>query len=94
MIDAYFRKEDIVLQSSIDLGSMEAIKELVKLGLGIYPFCVDLPQRTGRRLAGDASARATQAPSSVGVLHWRGWRLSLAEETFIGLCEQVAERFG
>ena len=27
-----------------------------------------------------------------GVLHWRGRRLSLAEETFVGLCESVAER--
>ena len=35
MIEAYFREERIVLESLIDLGNMEAIKELVKLGLGI-----------------------------------------------------------
>ena len=29
-----------------------------------------------------------------GVLHWGGRRLSLAEGTFIGLCEEVAEKFG
>jgi hypothetical protein len=27
-----------------------------------------------------------------GVLHWKGRRLSLAEETFIGLCVSVSER--
>src|SRR5262249_22520658 len=35
MIESYFRDEKIVLESSIDLGNIEAIKELVKLGLGI-----------------------------------------------------------
>jgi DNA-binding transcriptional LysR family regulator len=95
MIEAYFREEDIVLQSSIDLGSMEAIKELVKLGLGIsilapWTCRKELDERSlvtlplGRR----------KLRRRWGVLHWRGKRLSLAEETFIGLCEQVAERFG
>ena len=35
MIETYFRKEQIVLHSLLDLGNMEAIKELVKLG----PWC-------------------------------------------------------
>jgi len=35
MIDAYFGREAVVLPTSIELGNMEAIKELVKLGLGI-----------------------------------------------------------
>ncbi len=95
MIEAYFSEEDIVLQSSIDLGSMEAIKELVKLGLGIsilssWTCRKELDERSlvtlplGRR----------KLRRRWGVLHWRGRRLTLAEETFIGLCEQVAERFG
>ena len=33
MIEEYFRDEKIVLSASIELGNMEAIKELVKLGL-------------------------------------------------------------
>ena len=28
-----------------------------------------------------------------GILHWRGKRLNLAEETFIGLCESASMRF-
>jgi len=35
MIEEYFRDEKIVLSASIELGNMEAIKELVKLGLGV-----------------------------------------------------------
>ena len=35
MIEEYFRKEQVVLHSQLDLGNLEAIKELVKLGLGI-----------------------------------------------------------
>jgi DNA-binding transcriptional LysR family regulator len=35
LVQEYFRREGIVLSTSIELGSMEAIKELVKLGLGL-----------------------------------------------------------
>lgn len=94
MIEEYFREEDIVLHSSIDLGSMEAIKELVKLGLGIsilasWTCRKEIEERSLLTLPlGKRKLRRRW-----GVLHWRGRRLSLAEETFIGLCEQVAERF-
>jgi LysR family transcriptional regulator, low CO2-responsive transcriptional regulator len=95
MIEAYFREEEIVLHSLLDLGNMEAIKELVKLGLGIS-------------IAAPWTARAEIEEKSLvalplgkrklkrrwGVLHWRGKRLSFAEETFTSLCESVAERLG
>ena len=35
LIEQYFRSEDMVLNTVIELGSMDAIKELVKLGLGV-----------------------------------------------------------
>ncbi len=95
MIEAYFRADEIVLHSLLDLGNMEAIKELVKLGLGIS-------------IAAPWTARAEIEEKSLvalplgrrklkrrwGILHWRARRLSLAEETFVGLCESVAERLG
>jgi DNA-binding transcriptional LysR family regulator len=95
MIESYFREEKIVLHSLLDLGNMEAIKELVKLGLGIS-------------IAAPWSARSEIEQRSLvalplgkrklkrrwGVLHWRGRRLSLAEETFVGLCESVSEKLG
>ena len=35
LIEQYFRNEEMVLNTVIEFGSMEAIKELVKLGLGV-----------------------------------------------------------
>ncbi len=95
MIEEYFAEEDIVLHSTIDLGSIEAIKELAKLGLGLSI----LASWTCRKEIEEGSLVALPLGKRKlrrrwGVLHWRGRRLSLAEETFIGLCEQVAERFG
>jgi DNA-binding transcriptional LysR family regulator len=95
LIADYFLEEDIVLQSSIDLGSMEAIKELVKLGLGVSILATWLCRReieAGALVALALGRRKLKR--RWGVLHWRGRRLSLAEETLIGLCEQVAESLG
>jgi LysR family transcriptional regulator, low CO2-responsive transcriptional regulator len=95
MIDEYFREEEIVLYSSIDLGSMEAIKELVKLGLGISILATwTCRKEIEERSLVSLPLGKRKLRRRWGVLHWRGRRLSLAEETFIGLCEQVAERFG
>ena len=93
MIERYFRQEQIVLHSLLDLGNMEAIKELVKLGLGISI----LAPWTARKELGEKSLVALplgrrKLKRRWGVLHWRGRRLSLAEETFVGLCESVCEK--
>ena len=95
MIDAYFRADDIVLHSTIDLGSMEAIKELVKLGLGasILAAWTCRKEIEERSLVALPLGRR-KLRRRWGVLYWRGRRLSLAEETFIGLCEQVGEKIG
>ncbi len=95
MIEAYFREDEIVLHSLLDLGNMEAIKELVKLGLGIS---IAAPW-TARGEIEEKSLVALplgrrKLKRRWGILHWRGRRLSLAEETFVGLCESVAERLG
>lgn len=95
MIEEYFREEQIVLHSLLDLGNMEAIKELVKLGLGTSI----LAPWTARKELQDASLVALplgrrKLKRRWGVLSWRGRRLSLAEETFIGLCVTVTEAFG
>lgn len=95
LIEAYFRHEEIVLHSLLDLGNMEAIKELVKLGLGVSI----LAPWTARKELQERSLVALplgrrKLRRRWGVLHWKGRRLSLAEETFIGLCESVAERLG
>jgi len=92
MIESYFAREDIELPTSIELGNMEAIKELVKLGLGISILAPWIAQRE----VAEGSLRALPlGPRKLerywGILLRKGQPLSLAQQTFIGLCSDVAE---
>ncbi len=90
MIENYFRREEMVLNTVIQVGSMEATKELVKLGLGVSilaPWIAKKELEEGSLMALPLGRRKLQR--RWGVLHWRGKRLNLAEETFIGLCESA-----
>lgn len=95
MVEEYFRKDEIVLHSLLDLGNMEAIKELVKLGLGIS---IVAPWQARKELLEGSLVTLALGRRKLrrrwGVLYYRGRRLNLAEETFIGLCESVSERLG
>ncbi len=89
LVEEYFLKLGIRTGSLIELGSMEAIKELVKLGIGI----------------GVAARWIARAELEVGSIlpieirprirrHWmvlwlKGRPLTLPEETFVGLSESV-----
>ena len=87
-IEEYFRYEQIVLNTVIELGSMEAIKELVKLGLGVgilAPWIARKEIEEGSLIVLPLGRRKLQR--RWGILHWRGKRLNFAEETFVGLCE-------
>ena len=95
MIEDYFRHEEIVLPTSIELGNMEAIKELVKLGLGISilaPWVAEKELGEGSLCALPLGRRKLQR--SWGILLRKSQRLSLAQETFIGLCKTVTETLG
>ena len=95
MIEEYFRQDQIVLNSMLDLGNMEAIKELVKLGLGVS---IMAPWTARKELSEKSLIALPLGKRKLrrrwGVLHWRARRLSLAEETFVGLCVSVSERLG
>lgn len=89
MIEAYFREEEIVLFSQLDMGNMEAIKALVKLGLGISilaPWTAQKELEDGSLVTLPLGKRKLRR--RWGILHWHGRRMSMAEETFIGLCEE------
>ena len=90
LIEEYFRHEEMVLNTVIELGSMEAIKELVKLGLGISILAPWIAHREleERSLVAMPLGRR-KLKRHWGVLHRTGRRLSLAEETFAGLCRSV-----
>jgi len=91
LIEDYFRREEMVLNTVIEVGSMEATKELVKLGIGVSilaPWIAQKEIEEGSLVALPLGRRKLQR--RWGILHWRGRRLSLAEETFIGLCESAS----
>jgi DNA-binding transcriptional LysR family regulator len=91
LIEDYFRQEQMVLNTIIELGSMEATKELVKLGIGVSilaPWIARKEIEEGSLVALPLGRRKLQR--RWGIMHWRGKRLNLAEETFIGLCESAS----
>ena len=94
LVEEYFRAEDMVLNTVIEFGSMEAIKELVKLGLGVSilaPWVAQKELMEGSLRAWPLGRRKLKR--RWGILHRKGLRLTLAQETFIGLCQAVSENF-
>ncbi len=95
LVSEYFRDEKVVLSNFIELGSMEAIKELVKIGIGagiLSPWIARTELETGSLVALPLGARKLRR--RWGVAHLKGRRLALGEETFVGLCSSVSESLG
>ncbi len=92
ILDAYFTEEGIVLNTVIEMGNFEALKELVKLNLGVgilSPWVAAAELRDGSLVALPLGRR--KARRDWGFLHWRTRRLTLVEETFLGLCRTASE---
>jgi LysR family transcriptional regulator, low CO2-responsive transcriptional regulator len=92
MVETFFRKQDIVLNTVIELGSMKAIKELVKLGLGVGILApwVARPEIEARTLVPFPLGKR-KLTRAWGIAHLRCRKLTLAEETFLGLCRSATE---
>lgn len=87
IVESYFREEDMVLNMIMEFGSMEAIKELVKLGLGVSilaPWIARKEIESRELVALPLGKRKLKR--TWGLLYWRGRRLTLTEETFVNLC--------
>ena len=94
LVKEYFRAEDLPLANFLELGSMEAIKELAKVGLGIgvlAPWVARTELEAGALVSLPLGRRRLRRRWGVG--HQRGRRLSLGEETFVGLCQTVTGEF-
>jgi LysR family transcriptional regulator, low CO2-responsive transcriptional regulator len=94
LVEEYFRAEDMVLNAVMEFGSMEAIKELVKLGLGVSilaPWIARKELESGELVALPLGRRKLKR--TWGLLYWRERRLTLAEETFVNLCRTQTQRF-
>ncbi|MEO5958528.1 MAG: LysR family transcriptional regulator [Opitutaceae bacterium] len=95
LVNEYFREDKITLTNFIELGSMEAIKELVKIGIGVgvlAPWIAREELENGSLVSLPLGARKLRR--RWGVAHLKGRRLALAEETFVGLCVSVCEVLG
>lgn len=94
LVEDYFRREGMDLHSVLELGSMEAIKEMVKLGLGVgvaAPWIAQEELKNGELFCFSIGKRKLKR--SWGYFHLRGRHLSLAEETFITLCRTATVDF-
>src|SRR5467141_3037113 len=92
MVEEYFHADDMVLNTVIEFGSMEAIKELVKLGLGVSILAPWITQKElQEKSLVSLSLGRRKLKRTWGIMHWRGRRLSLAEETFVSLCRTFTE---
>ncbi len=92
LVNEYFRDEKVLLSNFIELGSMEAIKELVKIGLGagvLAPWIARGEIENGSLVSLPLGPRKLRRKWSVA--HLKGRRLALGEQTFVGLCRAVTE---
>ncbi len=92
MIESYFQKENITLNSIIEFGSMEAIKEMVKIGMGVgilTPWVAIREIEEGKLMTVPLGKRKLRR--HWGIVFMKSKRLNLAEETFVSLCKSVSE---
>ena len=90
LVEQYFVRARAELRDWIELGSIEAIKELVKLGLGVSVA----GRWTTRNEVNEGSLAWLPLPGaslrrSWCIAHAAGRTLSLAEQTFVGLCQSA-----
>lgn len=89
LIDDYFRQERAVLKAIMQLGNMEAIKQMVKLDLGISiaaPWIAREELAEGSLVAISLGRRKLKR--QWGIMTWKERRLGLPEETFISIAKE------
>ncbi|MGJ8638156.1 MAG: LysR family transcriptional regulator [Opitutaceae bacterium] len=90
-IENFFRVNKISLHNYIELGSMEAIKELVKINYGVSflaSWIVEKEINIGSLVHIQTGTRRISRQWSI--CHAKDKKLSITEETFLGICESVA----
>jgi DNA-binding transcriptional LysR family regulator len=93
IVERFFREEEMVLNTVMELGSMEAIKELVKLGLGVSVLAPWIARKELDEKSLVALPLGRRKLKRVwGIVHWKERRLSLAEERFVAFCRAATER--
>lgn len=95
MLERYFARLRVPLRDWVELGETGAMKELVKLGLGVTVMA----PWTARAELAEKSLAAVPLPGPRLRRNWcvatvRGRPLAGAEQTFVGLCQSVAANLG
>jgi len=90
LVETFFRDHKIQLERFIELGSMEAIKELIKVnyGLSFVASWIVEAEINGGSLAHISLGRR-RIHRHWGICHANEKKLSITEETFLGICESV-----
>lgn len=94
-VENYFQEEGIVLNPSMEIGSIETIKELVKIGLGISVLAswIARPElKSGSLMAMPLGRRKLKR--EWGILSLRGRELTGVEREFIGLFSEATRSLG
>jgi DNA-binding transcriptional LysR family regulator len=91
IVERFFVRMKTPLPDWIELGSMEAIKELVKLGLGVSMMARWIcRQELAQKSLVWLPAPGGKLPRTWCIACQAGHKLSIAEQTFIGLCREAA----
>jgi LysR family transcriptional regulator, low CO2-responsive transcriptional regulator len=89
MIDDYFRRERMVPHTVMEIASIEAIKELVKLDLGVSILAPWTAERELREGTIKMRALGSRPLTRQWVIaHLAAHRLNLVEEAFCRLCKE------
>ena len=94
-VENYFQDEGIVLNATMELGSIETIKELVKIGLGISVLATWIARaelKEGSLMAMPLGRRKLRR--EWGILSLRGHDLTAVEIDFVKLCGEATRGLG
>ncbi len=90
-IEQFFRQNKLALVNYIELGSMEAIKELIKINYGVSflaSWIVEKEVSNGSLVR--ISLGRNKISRNWGICYANEKKLSITEETFLGICESIA----
>lgn len=94
LIRSHFDSLGVKLRATLNLGSMEAIKEMAKIGIGVgivSPWVVREELERGTLV--QVPIRKEPLRRSWGVFTHDSKTLSMVEDTFVGICELTARNF-
>lgn len=91
LIERFFRQHKLALQNFIELGSMEAIKELIKINYGVsFVASWIVEDEINRRSIAHIPIGRQRIQRNWGICYANEKKLSITEETFLGICESVS----